>query len=391
MKHLVTGTAFVAVLAFSPSAFALDAQGFIDRYAAFSKSVGQKFSYGEVTQSGDGFTVTNPSWTIADVPEIKGEKLVFSNVTETASGGFSIGNMTAEAISLSGEGVTATFGNFLMNDLHIPGENETDPIKKVMYYSRAEINNVNVTFAGQNVFSMNQFAADVSEYSKETPMDMKSSGDMAFDLSVIPDPQFKQTMAALGYDGKFTGQIILNATWNLSNGDMDITQYDMKVDNVGTLSFPISIGGYTIETLLKMQEESAKMNEIASAAEREAATMKMFSDLKSIAFKAMTIRFTDDSITNRGLKMASTIMGQPADQIAQGAPFMIGAAMGQLNMPELTQKVSAAVGAFLQNPKNIAITVQPNEPISAGNFDPSLANNPPALIKLLNLDVKANQ
>ncbi len=82
-------------------------------------------------------------------------------------------------------------------------------------------------------------------------------------------------------------------------------------------------------------------------------------------------------------------MGTTGDQLAQSAPMFLGMGLSQLQMPELTQMVTAAVSGFLQNPGTLTISIAPAEPVSVAAIAALSQSDPKALPDLLNLSVTA--
>ncbi len=389
MKNVIVSGLLGLALFTSPSySLALDASTFVERYADFAKSIGQPFSHGEITEDGDTIVVKGAVWSIKDVPPMKATSLKFTNVTETDGGGYSIGRIVIQTFSVGADGFSFTFDNASMDGLKIPAEGESDPYKKIMLYTQFVINKSKVSVGGLDVFTMDGLTTDISPFDTATPMKMTmGTTGLAVDVSAIPDPQFKQSLQMLGYDGKFSGNITLNGTWSPADGNMIIGTYDMKIDNVGTISMPMSFGGYTAETLVAIQEKSAEINTMNNANERMMASIDLF---KELSFGGMTIRFTNDSIAERVLKVAAQQMGQTPVALVQAAPFMLGQAMEGFPIPALKDKITAAVTAFLQNPKSIEISAKPDKPVGFGELMQAGMSNPFALVDLLKVDIQAN-
>ena len=389
MKSVMTaGLLGLALFAVPTGALALDAATFIEQYSNFAKGIGQPFSHGEITEDGDTIVVKDAVWSIKDVPPMKATSLKFTKVTEIDGGGYSIGRIVIQTFSVGADGFSFTFDNASMDGLKIPAEGETDPYKKIMLYTQFVINKAKVSVGGLDVFTMDSLTADISPFDAATPMIMTmGTTGLAFDVSAVPDPQFKQSLQMLGYDGKFTGSITVNGTWSPAGGEMIIGTYDMNIDNVGTLSMPMSFGGYTAKTLVAIQEKSAEINTMNNANERMMASMDLFNDL---SFGGLIIRFTNDSLVERALKVAAQQMGQTPVALVQAAPFMLGQAMQGFPIPALKDKITAAVTAFLQDPKSIEISAKPDAPVGLDQLMQAGMSNPFSLVDLLNVDIQAN-
>lgn len=378
----------VLLLLTSTPALAIDAKILIDRYAKFAGDQGQAFEYESIEGSGDTFTVVSPSWTIPQVPPIKSDRAVFSGVEEATDGSVVVGSIEIGALRAGSGDISVTIDGATMKNLQIPKAGETEPLRQILYYQSFKTGKTVVMRNGAEVASMGSADIALSPYSQTEPITMSMNmNDIAFDLSAVPDPKFQSALSDLGYESAFTGRIKMDGTWSMPTGVMEIGTYDMIVDKVGTFSFPFVITGYTAENIVEMQQLSKSMQGETDQAELDKISMAMFAKL---AVKSGTIRFTDDSITKRALDFAGKQMGQPPEQLAAGAPFMVGAAMAQLNMPELTQQISRAVGQYLQNPGNIAVSVNPADPVTFQEMAATGQANPKALVEKLRLEVSAN-
>ncbi len=381
----------VAQLGFTGPVHAFDADAIMKRYQEFAANNGQPFEYESIISNGtDGFTVTNTVWKIPTVADIKSAEIKFSGVEELSNGEISIEAIEAASIMSTTPTVAVEFDGLLMNTLRLPKVGENDPIKKLGYYANVIIGPGTIKSGDQLIASMGKTALEISPFDAATPMKMKfSMENIEGDTGQVPDPKFKQMLAGLGYGGKFTGRVDMDADWDLSSGIMNFTQYDITIKDVGVLSMPFSIGGYSIDTLVKAQGLNKQL-QTKSPAEIEEAYGQIFEELD---LRSLTVAFSDDSLTNRALKMASTQMGQPPEQLAAGAPIMISLGLAQLNMPELTQMVSDTVGKFLLNPDRISISISPDKPLGAEEFKAFGAigaANPKAVIDQLNLQITAN-
>jgi len=386
-KHISALILGGSLLALPQSAFALDGETLIKRYQDTARDQGQKFTYGSIENSGDGFVVKQPTWTVPDLAPIKGETAQFSSVKENDDGSITIGSVDVNAITAGSGDISVTFDTAAIKGLRIPKQGESDPIKKIAYYTNFDATNGIVKYKGKVVATFPKTTLEMSPFNTETTMTMNAAmNDIALDLSSVEDPSFKKGLSDLGYDGKFTGRMAMQGDWSGKTGDMNLSVYDLVIDNVGTLSFPFSVAGYTAERVAKMQQLVKETEGTTDPAEQQRAAMQMFDGLE---LKSAAITFKDDSLTKRGLELASKQMQQPPESLAAAAPMMIGMGMANLKMPEVTQMVSTAVGKFLQNPGTLSFSVQPQKPTPIMDLIAAGTAAPQSLPGMLNLKVEA--
>ena len=103
-----------------------------------------------------------------------------------------------------------------------------------------------------------------------------------------------------------------------------------------------------------------------------------------MGFRSQTIPWSD-----RLLDFQASQMGTTGDQLAAGAPMMIGMGMGALNMPALTEMVTSAVGKFLTEKGTLTVRAMPTEPVSIVNVVLTGQRDPTKIPDMVNLQVSA--
>ena len=210
------------------------------------------------------------------------------------------------------------------------------------------------------------------------------------DLTLVDDPKSKEAIDALGYQ-QISGNFALAGSWQPSDGKMELSKYDITVDNAGTLGLTFSLGGYTTDFIKSLQAMQKKMAEQPEGADNSAQGMAMLGLLQQLSFNSASIRFTDASLTNKVLEFAGKQQGMSAKDIANQAKAIVPFGMSQLNNPELTAQVSAAVGKFLDDPKSLEISAQPPSSVPFALIMAGAMSNPLDLPKTLGVTVKANE
>ncbi len=98
-----------------------------------------------------------------------------------------------------------------------------------------------------------------------------------------------------------------------------------------------------------------------------------------------------DSLTGKVLDYVARQQGMKAKDIANQAKAIVPFGMAQLNNPELTKQVTAAVSTYLDNPKSIEIAARPASPVPFALIMAGAMSNPQDLTKTLGVGVKANE
>jgi hypothetical protein len=179
--------------------------------------------------------------------------------------------------------------------------------------------------------------------------------------------------AAISFDVGGTGEIVNDGT---SFGmDMD-GFYDVK--DVAALK----IGMNASNIPHALMEELKKKPQPDEAA--------MLSLAQGISFARFSLRIEDQSITAKLLPMLAAMQGMDETTMKANAGAMVQIGMSQLQLPELTAQVAAAVNSYLADPKSITISLKPAAPVTVGQLMGLSPADPAAAIKLLGVSVSAN-
>ncbi|CCV13173.1 hypothetical protein [Mesorhizobium sp. STM 4661] len=311
-------------------------------------------------------------------------------VTE-ANGGYAIATVSTSAFQHSQDGVTLNLSPFVIHDMTVPADGATGPLGSLMMYKSAELDNMTVKVADKTAFSMDGLAIEITP-----PADGKA---MAFsgttekfnaDLTLVDDPKSKEVINALGYQN-ITGNLEMAGTWQPSDGKMELSKYDVSVDNAGTLGMTFDLGGYTLDVIKSLQEMQKKMAAQPEGADNSAQGMAMLGLLQQLSFNSASVRFDDDSLTNKVLDYVGKQQGMSGKDIANQAKAIVPFGMAQLNNPELTAQVSAAVSKYLDDPQSLEISAEPPAAVPFALIMAGAMSNPLDLPKTLGVTVKANE
>lgn len=172
---------------------------------------------------------------------------------------------------------------------------------------------------------------------------------------------------------------------------MDFSKYDITVDGAGTFGMTFSLGGYTAELVKSMQELQKKMAEAPEGADNSAQGMAMLGLMQQLSFNSASIRFADDSLTNKVLDYVGKQQGMSGKDVANQAKAIVPFGLAQLNNPDLTTQASAAVNQYLDDPRSLEIMASPTSPVPFAMIMADAMSNPVNLTKTLAVQVKANE
>lgn len=362
-----------------------------DRLKALAAAQGMDISWTGVT--GDDSNLVLQGVTVKPAAEKEALPIgdvKLEGVTE-ANGGYDIGTVSTSAFTHSKDGVTLDLSPFVIHDMTVPAEGATGPMGSMMMYKSAELANMTVKVADKTAFSMDGLAVEITPPADGKAMEFSLTTEkFNGDLTLVDDAQSKAVIDALGYQN-ISGNIEMAGTWQPADGKMELSKYDMSVDNAGTLGMTFDIGGYTLDFVKSMQEMQKKMAAQPEGADNSAQGMAMLGLLQQLSFNGASIRFDDDSLTGKLLDYFGKQQGMSGKDIANQAKAIVPFGMAQLNNPELTAEVSAAVNKYLDDPQSLEISAEPPASVPFALIMAGGMSNPYDLPKTLGVHVKANE
>ncbi|GAA4111315.1 hypothetical protein GGR00_002198 [Aminobacter aganoensis] len=373
------------------AALAQDATAVAERLKAVL--AGQNLALSWTSVSGDASETVLEGASIAmageDKPVSVG-KVTLGGITEE-NGGYKIETVSTEAYSLT-EGTTKVdVSPLTIGNVSLPAEGSTDPLASFLMYETANLDNVSVKIGDKQAFQMTNFQAEVTPPADGNAMEFTGSAEkFTADLSLVEDPQSKAAIDALGYQN-ISGDFQLEGTWQPTDGRMALSSYDITVDDAGTLGMTFDLGGYTVDFLKSVQDLQKKMADQPEGTDNSAQGLAMLGLMQQLTFNGATVRFDDDSVTNKVLEYVGKQQGMSAKDIANQAKAIVPFLLMELNNPELATQVTAAVTAYLDDPKSIEIAAKPASPVPFALLAASGMSNPKDLPKTLGLTVTANQ
>ncbi len=339
-------------------------------------------------KSGDKFNMGKLSLQNADVPldwryDPKG----------SAKTGAVAAPMTFELFAmtdLSGstkQGVTWDVATIAIDGANIPTSISATVDEWMQIYKSVNVGKITAALGGVELFSMDSMTGTIGKPDGEgTIPSFSEIKNINVNLKSIPDPQFQTVSKQLGYE-TLQVDMVGDGTYNPNSGALGIKNMAMNFKDMADLNITYNMTGYTKEVANALQQTQIK---IAGGANPQTSYMELLPILSNLKLSDFKLGLTDKSLTGRLLDFQASQMGTTGDQLAQGAPMMIGIGMGGLNMPEFTEMVTKAVGSFLQNKGTLSVEAAPAEPVSIVNVVLAGQADPTKVPEMLNLKISGN-
>jgi hypothetical protein len=387
--HKLTVSTFLLAIPFH-AAYAQDANAVAERFKKALADQGMNFTWTGVSGDASSLALEGVSFAPAGQAEpVALGRITFDGITEQ-DGGYRIETITTEPYSTTEEGMTFDISAATFTGLTLPPEGETDPIAAMAMYEGMEIASISAKMADKTLFSLDSLSFDITPPADGAALEFTGSAEkFTADLSIAEDPQAKKVIEALGYQ-TISGNFEMAGSWQPTDGRMGLTQYDIAVDDAGTLGFTFDLGGYTPAFLESLQEMQKKMAEQPAGADNSAQGLAMLGLMQQLTFHAANIRFDDDSLTGKVLNYVAQQQNMKPEDIANQAKAIVPFLTAQLNNPELSAEITAAVGKFLDDPQSIEIVAAPPAPVPFALIAAGAMSTPLDLPKTLGVKVMAN-
>lgn len=294
---------------------------------------------------------------------------------------------TMNGLSGTGNGSTITLSSVGATGLNFPTNTNASPVDFMAGVQTMSMQDFTLETNGQQIGAMKQVMIGVQKKSETEFASQIALDGLTVNLTALPDPKARETMANLGYE-TLEGSMGGTSTYNLETGLLDLSDLNVDLKDMFKLSTTYRISGYTLE--LAQQIQKTQLEAQRNKQDGMALLMAMMPYLTQLNVDQLELSLTDQSLVGKLLDFQGKQMGTSGEQLAAGAPMMLGMGMAGLGMPALTEMVTSAVGKFLQTKGTLTASVKPSKPVSVGEIMMTSQTDPKKLPEMLNLNVVAD-
>ncbi|MBB5572084.1 MULTISPECIES: hypothetical protein [Rhizobium] len=380
-----------ALLSFASSAFALDGNDLLKKINDVYAQQGGSIAADSIDVSGTTVTLKGISVKAASASDgVKLGDVTMTGVTE-AGGGYTVDQIAFPDVATTKDGVTIAASDLKINGIEIPADVNKGDIDSLLFYKSAHAGSLSFTQDGTQVFSIANADATMNKRADKSGVDFDAQvNGVKADLSKVNDPQAKEAISQLNLQ-QLNGKIAMKGSWEIAPGTIDITEYSFDFKDVGKLNIALSLSGYTPAFAKSLQDalKTVRSNPNQQDAQQSAG-LAMLGLMQQLTFNSAQIRFDDSSITSRVLDFAGKQQGVSGKQLADTLKAMTPIMMAQLNIPELQNAVSAAVSAYLDNPKSLTVKASPDKPVPLPMIIGAAMGAPQSIPQVIGLKVSSN-
>ena len=392
MKPHVYGLAGLAIALLQPAlALAVEPQAVATRLRTVFAVQGLDFAYAGATASGDDVTLTGVTVAPAGKPErVTIGDVTLQDVSEEDDGDFLIGALELPKYAYAQGPVDIALEGVSLTGWLLPSPQSTDPLAATGYFDTLEIAGIAATAAGKPFFQVKNLSYELTREDNGSAVEFTGAAEsFSGDLSAAGDPQTLAMATALGL-AKPSGSFETSGGWSIADGALKLDQFDVALDDAGTLGITFGLTGYTAELAKTLRDMQAKMAN-ASEEEKSAQALAFLGVTQQLNFSGASIRYDDDGLTERGLNLAGGMQNMKRSDFAGLASMLLPGYLGQYLSPEFAAKVTGEVVKFINEPKSLEIVAAPTQPIPFAVIGAGAMMAPQGLPETLGVTVTANE
>lgn len=192
--------------------------------------------------------------------------------------------------------------------------------------------------------------------------------DLRMPTWMIDDEEALETFEALGYD-EIAASHELSLTWEEA-GETIALSSSTTLEDGGTLGLDATFGGIPRGAL----ENPMSLMFVAFG----------------ITLNEASAVFTDASLTDRVLSMLAQDQGTDIETMRAQAAGILPFVLAALQRPDFLTMVTAAAGAFLEDPGTLRIEMRPDEPVPMMQLMEAADSDPGRVVDMLNVEVSSH-
>ncbi|WP_289036314.1 hypothetical protein [uncultured Roseibium sp.] len=371
-------------LAFSAEAFTPSGNQTADAFLELLEAEGRTVeSYSSVEESGDTVSILDiqlKDEADADMSASIG-KIDLTGAAQLAGGRTKVDALALSDLTMKASDGSLHVASFSSTDMVLPsaaemaGSDDVPPIAPS--YGEVEILDATVTDDEDNQATVERIfiAIDAMDGDLPTASRFNIKG-LVLDAETIDDDA-SETMADLGYE-KITVDIEGAGKWDPDAATVIVENLKLTGEDAGTFQIDLKLGGVTRDLVNKLNETQGEPEDALGL-------------IQGVTVETISLKLDNDSIVERVLdKQANEAGMERSEMVAQlegGLPMMLS----MLQNPEFQNKVSAALGSFLQSPETLKVTASPSAPVPVAQLMGTVMMAPHTLPQVLGIDIAANE
>ncbi|MCF1466991.1 hypothetical protein FS764_08710 [Agrobacterium vitis] len=387
-----------AILVLPTAAFALDGQDLLAKINKSYTGGNAAITARSIDINGDVVTLrdtklkpanaagTGPESTPVSIGDVK-----MSGVIENQDGSYEIDRVDFQPLNMVENNSTVTASDLYLSGVTVPAKTDGGDLASMLFYEKAHSGPISVKADGKEVLSMAE--AEATTAIEDDGASLAFEGTVKgfkLDLSTVDDPKSRDAIEKLGIS-MLDGGMTMKGSWELQSGTIDVQNYTLDFKNVGKLTVALGLSGYTLDLVKQLQETARAMETNAKDPQaQQASGIAILGLMQQMSFLGADIRFDDAGITERALAYSGSQQGITGKDMGQMVKAMTPLMLAQAKLGDFQNVVTAAVNAYIDNPKSLTISAEPQNPVPFPMIVGAAMGAPETLPKVLGAKVTSN-
>lgn len=311
-------------------------------------------------------------------------KMLVSDLSAEGLGEFSVSSVKAS----TGSGGTFRLGRFSVGDIDfapygpmkalierlVAGSGEPDPLEIARAFVPRSISmgidDLYLRIPGETEAGMDRYQMELRTSVPPVPTEIGLSVE-GFELpvSVIEDEQARAMLTAAGIDRlRLTED--LKIVWDEQSEDLIVENLVIDIAPIGVVRAKARLGGMPKSVLQNPERIQAAV--------------------ATLSLKSLDFDLINEGGVEAALALAAKRSGANKDQMVQFLRFQLSNALAMVGDDSFTAMVSSAAEKFFADPRDLSISIAPENPVPVLQIIASAGIAPQALPGLLGVSVKAN-
>lgn len=403
MNAIVSYAATLALICvfWATPAFAIDGADFVDRLRQLAGPRGYLLEYGSIEDTADG------AFVVRDI-ELIGEKqpddpvrihmLAVTGAKDLGADGVAMDELKLTGLSYSGqsrkgEDVIVALDNLSATGLHLPETANAGAPPSIYPVSSSSIDTIRIVVDGKDAFDLRDLSAQAHQ--DEAAGTYRTSGrigSITFHTDTVTDAQARSRFEALGIE-TIELSARFGANWDMNSGRLELTEYVLDAPKYGRFDLTLAIDGYTRDVAAAIRSKSARpeTDDSKDPEAAKAAPGAMMETIGQLKLAKARLVYHDVSLTRMMLERQAREMGGSTGDMVDMASAMALVMTQPLENLEFSMMLGGAVRAFLANPRNLSIALQPDTPVALTEIFGAAITDPKSLVDRLGVTVEANE
>lgn len=389
MKYFISATA--ASLLMSTSAFALDANAVAERIKSLYSKQGAEISYTAAEGDASAVQLRGVKVAMTALPDETFEvgDVTLKNVEETKDGGYRIGELVIPDMSADLQDEGKKTGKLVIEGISstgftVPAENAKSALDKMSFYDTAHIKKLEII--GEDDVSLLMEGIDAT-FSNKDGKKIDYSWNVGRIHMNLENIEKDSSMPDFGMN-ELNATITSNGTWLPETGVATLDKFDADIKDLGKLSLTSEIGGYDLAFIEAVQKTQETMLEAGT--DDAASGLALLGLAEQLTIKDLTIRFEDQSLTNKLFDFYAEQQGTEPQMLREQAKMLVPLMAMQLNNPEFAESVKVAAEKYFDDPKSFTLKASPDKAVSIASLVATATIDPTKIIQLLKVSISAN-